>query len=63
MKTLGRAAQAAFAVLAFVLSESAALADTTVHSLAGVRGAMHTTDARKVLDHSMGDALHPRLFR
>ena len=44
------------AALAFVLHGSIALADTTVHSLAGVRSAMQTTDAQKMADHSMSGA-------
>ncbi|SMF63570.1 hypothetical protein SAMN06295900_113114 [Trinickia caryophylli] len=50
------------AILAFVLPVSATLADTTVHSLSGVRGAMHTPDAQKMFDHSMSGAQQPDGF-
>ncbi|SAL31678.1 hypothetical protein AWB69_02697 [Caballeronia udeis] len=48
--------------LAFVLHGSTALADTTVHSLSGVRGAMQTSDAQKMFDHSMSGAPQPDGF-
>lgn len=50
------------AALPFVLHGSTALADTTVHSLSGVRSAMQTTDAQKMFDHSMSGAPRPDGF-
>jgi len=50
------------ATLAFAFHGSAACADTTVHSLSGVRGAMHTADAQKMFDHSMSGAPQPDGF-
>ena len=50
------------AALVFALQGSTALADTTVHSLSGVRGAMHTADAQKMFDHSMSGAPQPDGF-
>jgi hypothetical protein len=44
------------AALAWAVSASAALADTTVHSLDGVRSAMQTSDGRKLFDRSMSGA-------
>jgi hypothetical protein len=50
------------AALAFVLHGPTALADTTVPSLSGVRGAMHTSDAKKMFDQSMNGASEPDGF-
>ncbi len=44
------------AALAFVLHGPTALAETTVPSLSGVPGAMHTRDAKKMFDQSMNGA-------
>ncbi|QGZ66856.1 hypothetical protein FAZ98_29850 [Paraburkholderia acidisoli] len=50
------------AALVFALPVSFALADTTVPSLAGVRGAMQTSDAKKLFDRSMSGAPQPDGF-
>lgn len=52
----------ALAAFTFAVYGATACADTTVHSLSGVRGAMHTTDARKMFDQSMGGAPQPDGF-
>jgi hypothetical protein len=51
-----------FAMFAFALPGSNALAETTVPSLSGVRGAMRTTDAQQMFDHSMSGVSRPDGF-